>query len=144
MANPTKRTQAAVDRVLEAVSEGITLTAVCRELGMSTRLWSRWTQDDPELATAFLWARNVGADALADMALKIAMTPEVGVVKKFTEKGVEETHEDMLGHRRLQVDTILKLLAKWYPARYGDRLTHDLGEDTLAALLSEGSKKDDK
>jgi hypothetical protein len=35
---------------------------------------------------------------------------------------VERRVEDMLGHRKLQVETRLKLLAKWDPRRYGDAL----------------------
>ncbi|MNU09652.1 hypothetical protein D3C72_2563420 [compost metagenome] len=29
----------------------------------------------------------------------------------------------MLGHRRLQVETRLKLLAKWHPKKYGEKVT---------------------
>ena len=29
----------------------------------------------------------------------------------------------MLGHRKLQIETRLKLLAKWNPKKYGDRTT---------------------
>jgi hypothetical protein len=29
----------------------------------------------------------------------------------------------MLGHRKLQIETRLKLLAKWDPKRYGDKLS---------------------
>ncbi|MNT50547.1 hypothetical protein D3C72_1874720 [compost metagenome] len=32
---------------------------------------------------------------------------------------------DMLGHRKLQIETRLKLLAKWNPKRYGDRMTQE-------------------
>jgi hypothetical protein len=28
----------------------------------------------------------------------------------------------MLGHRRLQIETRLKLLSKWDPKRYGDKI----------------------
>ena len=30
--------------------------------------------------------------------------------------------EDMLGHRKLQIETRLKLLAKWNPQKYGDKV----------------------
>ena len=45
--------------------------------------------------------------------LEIADTPVEGSRTKTTDKGNEVTTEDMLGHRRLQVETRLKLLAKW-------------------------------
>lgn len=140
---PSKRTPEVVARVLELVGCGETLTYACELVGIAPRTWSDWTLADAELSAAFARARSLGFDALADKALRIAYTPQEGVVKKFGKDGVEETHEDMLGHRKLQIETILKLLAKWDPKRYGDRLTHEVGETTLAALLSEGSKKDD-
>ena len=32
------------------------------------------------------------------------------------------TEEDMLGHRKLQIETRLKLLAVWDPKRYGNKM----------------------
>jgi hypothetical protein len=32
------------------------------------------------------------------------------------------TEEDMLGHRKLQIETRLKLLAKFHPTKYGDKV----------------------
>jgi hypothetical protein len=32
----------------------------------------------------------------------------------------------MLGHRRLQVETRLKLLAKWDPKRHGERIATEI------------------
>jgi len=41
-----------------------------------------------------------------------------------TDDGEKKTvrEEDMLGHRKLQIETRLKLLAKWNPKKYGERL----------------------
>ena len=42
--------------------------------------------------------------------------------------GDDKTHttvEDMLGHRNLQIETRLKLLAKWNPKKYGERVAHE-------------------
>ena len=32
------------------------------------------------------------------------------------------TEEDMLGHRKLQIETRLKLLACWNPSKYGNKV----------------------
>ena len=37
------------------------------------------------------------------------------------EDSMTVTEEDMLGHRRLQIETRLKLLAKFHPTKYGDK-----------------------
>ena len=42
----------------------------------------------------------------------------------------------MLGHRKLRIDTRLKLLAKWNPKKWGDRMALDHGvQDNLAERL---------
>ena len=70
-------------------------------------------------------SRLDGYDALAAECLAIANTPLEGIRTKVGKDGVEVTKEDMLGHRKLQVETRLKLLAKWDPKRYGDRINVD-------------------
>jgi len=62
---------------------------------------------DEEFVRRIARAREDGYDELADMCLRIAFDP--------CQDQVEVTQ------RRLQVDTILKLLAKWNPKKYGDR-----------------------
>jgi len=45
---------------------------------------------------------------------------------------------EMLGHRKLQIETRLKLLAKWDPKRYGDlqKVEHSGSVDVAATLLA--------
>lgn len=82
---------------------------------------------DPDFATRFARARERGADAIAQEALEIADTPVEGVRKEIGGKdGPKEIYEDMLGHRKLQVETRLKLLAKWFPQKYGDKTEHTI------------------
>lgn len=47
----------------------------------------------------------------------------------------ERTREDMLGHRKLQIETRLKLLAKWDPRRYGEKVEVN-GTMTLEQLVA--------
>ena len=61
---------------------------------------------------------------MAEECLELADTPKFGVKQVESEDGIIVTREDMLGHRKLQIETRLKLLAKWNPKKYGDRLTH--------------------
>lgn len=65
---------------------------------------------------------------IAAEAMRIADTPVDGVETEEDESGavVKVKRGDMLGHRKLQIETRLKLLAKWDPKRYGDRVTTDL------------------
>jgi hypothetical protein len=82
---------------------------------------------DQALATAIAHARDLGYDAIAEDCLNIADTPFLGeeVSESEDEKGVKRVtikKVDMLGHRRLQVETRLKLLAKFNPKKYGDKV----------------------
>lgn len=92
-----------------------------------------WVVARPEFATRLARAREMGYDALAEEALEIANTPHLGQKKVFSSGAGEEedsmtvTEDDMLGHRKLQIETRLKLLAVWDPKRYGNKV--QLGGD---------------
>lgn len=125
--------------ILEWIADGKTLRAYCRQEGRpSFHAVYRWVTADEEFREKMEIARQVGFDAIADEALAIADTPQRGTIE--TVEGAETTQgsdgktdtkpgvrtirtEDMLGHRKLQVETRLKLLAKWHPKKYGERTT---------------------
>jgi hypothetical protein len=81
-----------------------------------------WMARDEELSGAIAQAREQGFEALAEEALMIADTPVFGQKQVMTDQGTATTVEDMLGHRKLQIETRLKLLAKWNPKKYGDKV----------------------
>ena len=126
---PIKRRKSALkdspeirERIISGISEGIPLAVICREDGMPsvTTVWN-WEQEDAELSESIARARLIGFDAIAAEALRIADTPQIGKEITDSEDGRTVKRSDMLGHRKLQVETRLKLLAKWDPKRYGDR-----------------------
>lgn len=120
-------------RIVELMCEGRTLSSICRdEPGMPARQRVyEWIEADPEFAKAMDRARDLGADAIAEEALRIADTTEEGVELEIGSEGTtKEKRGDMLGHRKLRVETRLKLLAKWHPQRYGDKVTAEhVGKD---------------
>ncbi len=121
MGRPTKRTQEIVDAIISGLSQGTPLTVICRDHGISDTIVRNWMKDDEELSCDIARARDIGFDAIALDALRIADTPVEAYIEKTGKDGVEITKQDALGHRRLQVETRLKLLAKWDPKRYGDK-----------------------
>lgn len=135
---PSTFTHEKADEIIERVSSGVPLAQVCRDLKMGLTTWYDWTYARPELAERFARAREAGFDMIAVDALRIADTPVEGVRRKESEDGVEIVTEDMLGHRKLQVETRLKLLAKWDPKRYGEKLAVG-GADDLPSIKSETS-----
>ncbi|MCY1560482.1 hypothetical protein D9M68_976190 [compost metagenome] len=83
-----------------------------------------WIKADPAFSAAMEAARLLGYDAIAEEALEIADTHQVGErIEKEKGKVVKVVQEDMLGHRKLQIETRLKLLAKWHPKKYGEKVT---------------------
>jgi hypothetical protein len=76
---------------------------------------------DEALSGAIARAREQGYDAIAEDLLAIADTPLMGETETSSANGLTITRQDMLGHRKLQIETRLKLLAKWNPKKYGDR-----------------------
>lgn len=120
---PTVRTSKIDEAVLAWVADGQTLRSFCRLPGMPSRpTIDRWRAEDPVFASRFARAREAGADVIAEEALAIADTPQSGKIITTDKDGKKTVTEDMLGHRRLQVETRIKLLAKWFPQRYGDRV----------------------
>ena len=92
-----------------------------------------WLERIDGLSVQFARAREAGCDAMAEEALMIANTPILGRKKVYSsgaddgEDSMTVTEDDMLGHRKLQIETRLKLLAVWDPKRYGNKV--QLGGD---------------
>jgi hypothetical protein len=120
---PSLFTQPIAEEICGRISRGETLSAICREANMPARATVHlWCDTHAEFGARFAQARELGFDWIAAECLEIANTPIDGIRTKTGKDGVEITREDMLGHRKLQIETRLKLLAKWCPKRYGDRL----------------------
>ena len=119
----SKYTPALADSICAWISSGETLYQWCRDHGISHQNVYNWLEAHPDFAASYARARDIGADVIAEQALHIANTPILGETEKISaDGGVEITKADMLGHRKLQIETRLKLLAKWHPKKYGDRV----------------------
>jgi hypothetical protein len=133
MGRPSEYSEETALRICERLIEGDSLRKICRDEdmpGISTVL--RWLDAHEKFRTHYARAREAQADTLADEITDIADTPLVGQVKKTTEDGVEITEEDMLGHRRLQIDARKWIASKLKPRKYGEKL--ELGSDPDSPL----------
>ena len=141
--------------ICEQLSEGIPLRQICRENAgfPAWRTVYDWMGRDPELAASIARARDIGYDAIAEECLQIADTVMFGQKQVMTDEGTATTIEDMLGHRKLQIETRLKLLAKFHPTKYGEKIgvhgvagqppvsTEDTGVTRLFELLRNAELK---
>ena len=123
-----------ISEICARLSAGEPLAQICRDVHMPDRtVVYDWINQDESISQRIAHARNLGFDAIADQCLVIANTPQVGVEEKVTPavrnqqgdvvvpESIEVKRGDMLGHRKLQIETRLKLLAKWDPKRYGEK-----------------------
>ena len=125
MPTPSKRTPEVEERILTALRNGIPLAVVCREPGMPhPTTWNDWCAADEALKIAHGLARDEGYDAIAYR------------LRETARKRGDST--DDVQRDKLIIETDLKLLAKWDPRRYGDKVALTGGSPDDAPIRTEG------
>jgi hypothetical protein len=117
---PSTYDPAVATKICEQLSEGISLREICRQEGMPP--WQTvysWMERDASLVEAIARAREIGYDALAEECLKIADDGTNDYVEG--ERG-PQLNSEHIQRSKLRIETRLKLLAKWSPKRYGERV----------------------
>lgn len=104
----------------DRLSNGEPLRKICREVGVPKSTFHDWRGLHPELDEAYLLAKDEGYDAIAERLRCTARG-------KTEEQGGDSSGD--VQRDKLIVDTDLKLLAKWDPKRYGDKLQLGGAED---------------
>lgn len=132
-----------VTELLDRTEKGEPLTAICADKHMPARKTVYlWMEDDQRFATQLREARARGVHALAEECLAIADEPAKDAVE--------------VAHKRVRIDTRLRLAGKWLPAIYGERVDvnhsgevvtrHDLSGytpdelDTLEKLIGKAAE----
>jgi len=142
---PLKYDKSVSKEMCRLLSDGIPLREICRS-DDKFPAWQTvydWMYQDPELSKAIAYAREIGCDAIAEDCLRIADTPLLGEIITDDGEKVTVKKEDMLGHRKLQIETRLKLLAKFHPKKYGDKVAiggdpeNPIKVDNSSAIFSE-------
>ena len=112
------------EEICKRISLGETLASICKDIGIERSTVYRWFEAHQDFSQRFAHAREIGFDAIADEALNIADTPVIGDIEETGENDKGPFHKlkraDMIEHRKLQVETRLKLLSKWCPKKYGN------------------------
>jgi hypothetical protein len=121
MGRPTRFTHEIMDRIIIGISNGKTLTFLCEPDDMpGIRTVYDWLESDKELSAHFARARDAGHDVIAEDCLRIADMTALDTTE--TEQGKEIPNNEWIARSRLRVETRLKLLAKWNPKKYGDKI----------------------
>lgn len=119
--------QAIADAICERLAEGEPLRQICRDEGMPAwRTVYDWMSSQPDFAARIAHARALGYDAIAEECLEIADdTAQDTKVAGRDDSEREVANTEWIGRSKLRIETRLKLLAKWDPKRYGDKVTQE-------------------
>ena len=120
---PSTYTEAMADEICAWIEQGKTLREFCRLEGKPAwRTVYDWQKADEDFAARFARARDIGHDVIAEEALAI-----IDEQAEFATGENGGSHRDSAHVKWLQnrAEMRLKLLAKWNPKKYGDRVQHD-------------------
>ena len=129
---PSVFTPEIADEICEWIAEGKSLREWCRD--DEHPAWTtvyRWLRDDKDFSARFAEARDIGADAIAEDAIAILDAPPERNATPCGDK-IDPAHVQWTRNR---VDLRFKLLSKWNPKKYGDRV--DLNHAGAVTYLME-------
>lgn len=133
--------QKIADEIVEWISDGKTLRDFCRQEGKPCfQAVYQWLQKDEEFRRRFAGARESGEDQIAQECLAIADEEPLCTTEIPGKHGtITRTCVDngAIQRNRLRVDTRLKLLAKWNPKKYGDKVQAELSGPDGGAVKAE-------
>lgn len=138
-----KQKEEAFNRIIdEIVDENKAIRNILKEdWAPSTSTFFKWLEEDSSMNSRYGKATSIRTEMLFEEMMHIAFTPEEGETVEMSQKGekgvkeMKKTKGDMLGHRRLKVDTIKWALSKLEPKKYGAKL--DVTSDGQQIMSSE-------
>jgi hypothetical protein len=129
MGNVTSYTPELAEEICERIASGETLRAITRDPHMpSYRSVYRWRDANPDFASRIARARDCGFDVIAEETIEIADNAANDTI--VTDRG-EQPNSEWISRSRLRVETRLKLLAKWSPRKYGEKIDVTTGNESL-------------
>jgi hypothetical protein len=117
---PSTYTEELAAEICARLSKGEPLAQICRDEHMpAVRTVSDWKTAHETFSADFGRARDDGYDVIAAECLDIA--DETSNDTLYTEHG-DRPNTEWISRSKLRIETRLKLLAKWDPRRYGEKL----------------------
>lgn len=148
---PSTYCEAKVTEIIRRVSDGETLKAVARELGIAPATFHAWRiRDEQGLVDRYARAREAQAEAWSDEIISVAYNQENDTITKVKD-GIETeiANTEWINRSRLKVDALKWLMAKLHPRQYGEKVEQTVvGKDggpvqyehSLASILRSAKK----
>lgn len=122
----------AIERIVASVASGMSVTRTLQMLeGMPTPglFWGTWHFESEDVQAKVARAREAGVEVILEEARDIADHPQEGeeIVEMASDEDdegtvIKRTKKDMLGHRKLQIETRIKYAQMIAPRKYGPKL----------------------
>ena len=131
---PSRYTREIADYILGQIAHGRSLASICKDDPVlpSPACFRGWVVDDVDgISARSARAYEIGHDAIAEECLEIAdASPMAHPITGAIDAGDVQ-------HKRVRIDSRLRLLGKWAPKKYGDKidLNHS-GKMTLEQLVA--------
>jgi hypothetical protein len=132
---PSKYTPEIAQEMCNLLADGVPLREICRKEGFPAwqTVYDWMVRDDKAVASgggvglsvAIARAREMGYDSLAEECLSIADDASNDWMERLDKDGQPVgwmLNGDHVQRSKLRIETRLKLLAKWDPKRFGDRV----------------------
>ena len=112
---------AIIDEIVERLANGEPLRQICRDEKMpGWRIVYDWMDADKEIAARIASGRELGEEAILADCLRIADDGKSDIY--LDSEGRERADMDHIQRSKLRIETRLKLLAKWNPKKWGERM----------------------
>ena len=135
--------EAVAEEIVEWISQGKTLREFCRIEGKPAwRTVYSWMEKDKDFYARIAHARDLGYDAIAEETLEIIDTPPE-FAESWSKDGGSKHRDSAHGAwMKNRVEQRMKLLAKWSPKKYGDKVgVEHSGAIALDAAILEARKR---
>lgn len=152
---PSSYTQEIGEQIAARLSLGEPLAQICRDEGMPHDNTVRaWMAANESFSVAIARARELGFDVIAADCLSIADDSRNDFIERLAAGDDEDAvktlafNAEHVQRSKLRIETRLKLLAKWDPKRYGEKIqteisggmrvvsATELKDDELAAIAT--------
>lgn len=129
LGRPSLFTQEIAEQIIEQLAAGTPLAEICRKEGMpGYRTVYDWMGKYEDFSAAIAHAREDGEDAIAADCLQIADDSRNDFIEqqdKEDQPAWWKFNGDHVQRCKLRIETRLKLLSKWNPKKYGDKIQNE-------------------